>query len=193
VVDDGSKDETAPRATESGAIVLRHARTMGKGAALQTGLTHAIKQGYRWGLMMDGDGQHSPQDIPGFLQCAERAEVSLVVGNRMSQASRIPYIRRWVNRYMSWQISRLVRLELPDSQCGFRLVKLRDWERLSIRTTHFEIESEMLVSFAKAGFVVEFIPIRVIYKAERSKIHAWRDTVRWLRWWRQTRCDIKSG
>jgi glycosyltransferase involved in cell wall biosynthesis len=182
VVDDGSADATSAQAGKAGAVVLRHAATLGKGAALQTGWARACEDGYRWVLMMDGDGQHSPDDIPSFFQCAERTSASLVVGNRMDQASRIPWLRRWVNRWMSWQLSKLTGRTLLDSQCGFRLMNVEILMRLPISSKHFEIESEMLLRFAQAGLAIAFVPIQVVYKQERSKIHPWRDTVRWFRW-----------
>jgi dolichol-phosphate mannosyltransferase len=72
---------------------------------------------------------------------------------------------------------------LPDSQCGFRLMKLSAWAGLKISATHFEIESEVLLAFVRAGLEVEFVPVRAIYKDEQSKIHPVRDAVRWLKWW----------
>jgi glycosyltransferase involved in cell wall biosynthesis len=182
VVDDGSADNTSAQAGKAGAVVLRHAATLGKGAALQTGWSRACEDGYRWVLMMDGDGQHSPDDIPSFFQCAERTSASLVVGNRMDQAYRIPWLRRWVNRWMSWQLSKLAGQTLVDSQCGFRLMNVEVLTGLPILSKHFEIESEMLLRFAQAGLAIDFVPIQVVYKEERSKIHPWRDTVRWFRW-----------
>jgi hypothetical protein len=64
---------------------------------------------------------------------------------------------------------------------------LRAWARLPIRSTHFEIESEVLLEFAQARLKIEFVPIQVIYKEERSKINPFKDTVRWLRWRQQAR------
>ena len=55
-------------------------------------------------------------------------------------------------------------------------------EAVHLQATHFEIESEQLVAFLAAGERVEFVPVQVIYRSEQSKIHPWRDTVRWLRW-----------
>jgi glycosyltransferase involved in cell wall biosynthesis len=191
VVDDGSADATSAQAGKAGAVVLRHAATLGKGAALRTGWSRACEDGYRWVLMMDGDGQHSPDDIPSFFQCAERTSASLVVGNRMDQASRIPWLRRWVNRWMSWQLSKLTGRTLLDSQCGFRLMNVEILMRLPILGQHFEIESEMLLRFAQAGLAIAFVPIQVLYKEERSKIHPWRDTVRWFRWRRQVLRDSR--
>jgi glycosyltransferase involved in cell wall biosynthesis len=191
VIDDGSTDDTGMIATQAGAVVLRHEVTLGKGRALKTGWAHAHDRGYHWALTMDGDGQHSSEDIPSFFRCAEASSASLIVGNRMTQASRMPLVRRWVNRFMSWQISVLTGRVLPDSQCGFRLVNLSDWAHLPIQGDHFEIESEVLFSFAKAGLAIEFVPIQVIYKQEQSKIQPWRDTCRWLRWRQQARRSLR--
>jgi hypothetical protein len=134
-------------------------------------------------LTMDGDGQHRPEDIPAFLECAQCLGANLVIGNRMPNAAAIPWVRRFVNRWMSARISRRAGRELPDTQCGFRLVNLKAWEQLRIRTTHFEMESEMLLAFVKAGCRVEFVPIQVIGKCAHSHIDPVTDSWRWLRWW----------
>jgi glycosyltransferase involved in cell wall biosynthesis len=187
VIDDGSGDHTAKRAQAAGAVVLRNPVSQGKGAALTAGWTRAKQLGFLWALSLDGDGQHSPEDIHRLLACAERTSAALVVGNRMASASAMPWVRHWVNRVMSRQISKLAGQSLPDSQCGFRLMRLECWARLPIRAEHFEIESEVLFQFALAEMNIQFVPIEVIYKQEQSKIHLWRDTVRWLRWRRHAR------
>jgi glycosyltransferase involved in cell wall biosynthesis len=193
VVDDRSADHTAALAQAAGAEVLRHETTRGKGAALRTGWEHARARGFEWALNLDGDGQHSAEDIPAFLQCAERNSVALVVGNRMANAAAMPALRRFVNGWMSRRLSRAAGRVLPDSQCGFRLMNLDAWSALPITATHFEIESDVLLAFIAAGHAVEFVPIRVIYKSERSKIHPLRDAIRWFRWWsRARRADQKK-
>jgi glycosyltransferase involved in cell wall biosynthesis len=192
VVDDGSTDDTGRLAEQAGATVLRHAKPLGKGAALQTGWRHAREQGFKWVLTMDGDGQHSPADIPAFLNRAEKTSADLVAGNRMHAAEKIPRLRRFVNRWMSARISKLAERPLPDSQCGFRLINLGALALAPVATAHFEIESEVLLMFALAGRKIEFVPIEVIYKSERSKIHPLRDTVRWFRWWHKTNRPIRK-
>jgi glycosyltransferase involved in cell wall biosynthesis len=187
VVDDGSADRTAPLAAEAGAEVLRHEKTRGKGAALQTGWRHAYESGFKWALSMDGDGQHSPDDISSFLNSAGRTMTQLTIGNRMNHAGQMPWLRRFVNRWMSRQISNVAGRPLPDSQCGFRLMNLEAWATLPISAVHFEIESDVLLAFATRNCRIEFVPVQVIYKNERSKIDPLRDTVRWLRWWQKAR------
>lgn len=182
VVDDGSNDGSAMLATRSGAIVIRHDQRLGKGAALKTGLRHAFDRGFLWALTMDGDGQHSPDDIPAFFDHVEASGAVLVVGNRMGGAEKMPRLRRWVNRGMSAALSRMTRQRLPDSQCGFRLLNLDVWSPLQTDSRHFEFESELLLAFARASHRIHFVPIRVIYRNERSKICPLRDTIRWFLW-----------
>jgi glycosyltransferase involved in cell wall biosynthesis len=187
VVDDNSGDETAARAVEAGAQVVRREQNPGKGAALKVGVTAALAQNCAWVMTLDGDGQHRPEDIPAFLRCAEETGASLVVGNRMPGAEAIPWLRRSVNRWMSRQISQIAGRFLPDSQCGFRLINLKAWAALRLETDHFEIESEILLAFVQAGCRVEFVSIQVIGRGRRSKIHPVKDTWRWLRWWKGVR------
>ena len=189
VIDDGSHDDTRKLAREAGATVLLHEEARGKGAALNSGWQAAQGLGFQWALTLDGDGQHSPSDIPKFFTAAENGLASLVVGNRMVHPDGMPWLRLQVNRWMSRRLSRLAGCELADTQCGFRLMNLREWSKLTIQTTHFEIESELLLAFAAAGLHIDFVPIRVIYRGEESKIRPLQDTWRWFRWLSRRRTD----
>lgn len=189
VVDDGSADGTVREARGAWADVIVPGRSQGKGAALRVGWQRARECGFSWVLCMDGDGQHAPADIPAFLECAERTGASLVIGNRMNDARHMPLLRRIVNRWMSRRLSQMAGVDLPDSQCGFRLVRLQALERIPLSATHFEIESEQVLAFSAAGERIEFVPIQVIYKSERSRIHPVRDTLRWFRWRKQWRAQ----
>src|SRR4051812_15348903 len=87
VIDDGSTDRTAQAASEAGATVIRHNVNMGKGASLTEGWQWSHKHGFRWALTLDGDGQHSPDNIPSFLSAASVTSAALLVGNRMGDPS----------------------------------------------------------------------------------------------------------
>lgn len=182
VVDDGSRDATFTLAQKAGAIVLRNDQPQGKGAALKKGLQHARQLGFTVALTMDGDGQHSPEDIPVFLARSEDSDAALIVGNRMHDGSAMPWVRRVANQWMSRRLSHLAGRDFPDSQCGFRLIRLAQWSAIECRTSHFEYESELLCRFAAAGHQIDSVPIRVIYRNEISKIRPVRDTARWFLW-----------
>ncbi|MBI5802268.1 MAG: glycosyltransferase family 2 protein [Verrucomicrobia bacterium] len=185
VVDDGSTDGTAAAARNAGAEVLLSVANQGKGAALRTGLRRAGELGCTWALLLDGDGQHDTEDIPAFLSVSRVGLADLVIGNRMAAPGEMPRLRRLINRVMSAVLSALSGTQLPDTQCGFRLVRLSGWEALPLRCTGFEVESEILLAHLADGRRVEFIPVRSRYKSEQSKIRPFRDTLRWLAWlWR---------
>jgi glycosyltransferase involved in cell wall biosynthesis len=187
VVDDGSTDRTARNAENAGAIVICHGHNRGKGAALQTGLSHLHGLGFDWAVTLDGDGQHDPAQLPAFLRCAEETGASLVIGNRMHDArardAAMPWLRYQVNRWMSRKLSQAAGCHLPDTQSGFRLLHLQAWASLALSAQHFEIESEMLMAFLAARHAVEFVPIRVIASGRKSRIHPFTDTIRWWKWW----------
>jgi glycosyltransferase involved in cell wall biosynthesis len=182
VVDDGSNDATAENAVAAGAEIIRLQKNSGKGAALRAGWKFASELGFRWILMLDGDGQHAADDILKFFESVEKTNAALVVGNRMGNSAAMPWLRRKTNLFMSQRISRLAGAQLPDSQCGFRLAHLETLLSLPIAASRFEIESEMLVAFLAARHKIEFVPVQTIYKNAASKIRPLPDTWRWLRW-----------
>lgn len=186
VVDDGSRDATGSEARAAGARVLRHERPLGKGAALRTGWLHAIAHGHAWAVFMDGDGQHAPDDIPGLLRAADDG-TPLVIGARDLVPGAMPWARRAANHWLSQRISRLAGQPIPDSQSGFRVVHLPTLASLPLRSSHFEIESEMCVAFARNGHPIASVPVRTLYGTEASKVSPWRDGWRWWRWYRSAR------
>ena len=132
VVNDGSDDQTAPVASQEGAVVISHLRNHGKGRALRTGFEYALRAQYDGVITMDSDGQHDPAEIPSLIQAGERQHAGVVVGNRMATTT-MPPIRRWVNRLMSGIVSAVARQPMPDSQSGFRLIHKEEIGRASCR------------------------------------------------------------
>jgi glycosyltransferase involved in cell wall biosynthesis len=181
VVDDGSRDATAARATEAGARVLRHEINRGKGAALKTGLKTFLEGAWDWALVLDADGQHRPEEIPRFLDAADGTTARILVGNRMEDTAPMPAVRRWSNRFMSWQISRVCGQRIPDSQCGFRMIHRDAAPLLFLDTNAYDYETEMLFVTARQGFRIDSVPVSTVYGDEKSKIHPLRDTLRFLR------------
>ena len=188
-VDDGSTDGTGSIARAAGALVLRHEHNLGKGAALKTGLSCALKQGYEWAVTLDGDGQHAPEDLPALFQCAQKTNAPLVIGNRMVEPQKMCWLRRHVNRWMSRQLSQRMGRHLPDTQSGFRLMHLETWSSMALETERFETESETLMAFLAAGRRVEFVPVQTIQGMRGSHIHPVADSLRWLKWWRKCARD----
>lgn len=181
VIDDGSGDDTVKIASASKAKVLRNDTNLGKGASLIKGYNFALAQGFDAVISMDGDGQHSPDDIAAFMHKAEDPQVTLVIGNRMSTTAGMPAVRIMTNRFMSYLISLIIKQHIPDTQCGFRLIKKEALEKINLSTSKYETESEILIKAARLGFKIESIPVTTIYSGQKSQINPFIDTLRFLR------------
>lgn len=195
VVDDGSTDNTESEARASGAEVHKHTVNQGKGAAIKTGLRElSARSGIEYALILDGDGQHLPEEIPNFIKAANQSQAPMFVGNRMSDTRTMPFVRKMTNRFMSWQISRVCGQEVPDSQCGFRMIH-RDLAPAlaAIATVKFDYETEMLVVASRRGCKIDAVPISTIYGDEKSKIHPVRDTIRFYQMMARFKREREAG
>jgi glycosyltransferase involved in cell wall biosynthesis len=163
VVDDGSHDDTGARARAAGAEVLTLPENRGKGAALREGLRAGLAHHPDALILLDGDGQHDPNDIPALVAAWRRGDGDLVIGTRWSDPSKIPSSRYWTNYIGSRVLSWMSGAELVDSQSGFRLLSAAMARRLDLRSEGFAIESEMLLKVTRAGGRIGHAPVRAIY------------------------------
>jgi glycosyltransferase involved in cell wall biosynthesis len=183
VVDDGSTDRTSEEAKAAAVEVIRHDKNAGKGAAIKTGLRALLdRECVEFILILDGDGQHLPEEIPNFLAEANATGAPMVVGNRMGDVRDMPFVRKCTNRYMSWTISRVIGQRVPDTQCGFRMFhRSLAADLLATESSNFDFETEMLALAARRGFRIGAAKVSTIYGDEVSKIHPVRDTLRFYK------------
>jgi len=186
VIDDGSIDKTNEIASRAGAAVIQTGGRAGKGNALKLGFDHARRNGFDALITMDGDGQHSPSDISSFVTCYQNQQADIVTGNRMHNPKGMPLVRLVTNHFMSWLISLFCRQRIPDTQCGYRLIKTKVLDAIKLESSDFEIETEVLIKASKKGFKIASVNIQTIYSNEISKIQPVRDTFRFLAYlWRE--------
>jgi glycosyltransferase involved in cell wall biosynthesis len=181
VVDDGSDDETGEQARTGGAEVIVHPQNRGKGETIKTGLRYWLERGMDYIVLLDADGQHLPEEIPRFVAAAEQnPDVKIFVGSRMNDTASMPFIRRTVNRYMSRKISRACGQEIPDTQCGFRMVHRDLVPEILGGANRFDYETEMLLIASRNGHRIISVPITTVYLDEVSSISPVRDTLRFF-------------
>ena len=181
VVDDGSTDDTAAQARTAGAEVLVHSENRGKGESIKAGLRYWLERGFSWVVILDADGQHLPEEIERMLDEAGADGADLLIGNRMNDVGSMPLVRRVVNRYMSNKISRVCGQQIPDTQCGFRMLHRDLIPSVLVGTNRFDYETEMLILASRKGFRIASVPITTVYSDEVSSIHPVRDTLRFFK------------
>jgi len=181
-VDDGSIDNTYVVAKKWADVTLHNIKNLGKGISLRRAISYLFDENnFDYIITMDGDGQHDIADLDKFLAEARKG-TPFVVGNRMDNPIGMPRTRIITNRFMSWLISCITKQHIPDTQCGFRMIKRDVLEKIVINTKKFEIESEILIKAARSGFPIVSIPIQSIYsKNLRSKIRPFADTIRFIK------------
>jgi len=178
VIDDGSDDATTLVAALAGAMVHRLKTNMGKGVALKEAFAYAIDQGYDYVLTMDADGQHAPADIVNFLPLL--GQYDLILGNRMSDAGRVPLLRRVGNLSSSLLVSVLCGQWIHDSQTGFRAYRTGLLRQIQLQSKRYDLETEVIIKAARKHFRIGHAHIQTIYADEVSRFRNVKDSLRFL-------------
>jgi glycosyltransferase involved in cell wall biosynthesis len=182
VVDDGSDDNTAVIAEKAGSRILRQKTNQGKGLALKAGFDFAVTNGYEAVITMDADGQHDPKEISKFLSYYEKYNNDFIIGTRKYNPSEMPAIRLQVNKVTSFIASLLSGIRIHDSQSGYRLIRKNIIKKIELKTNRFQMETEIIVKAARAGFSIGEVPIKTIYLSQfKSHINPFTDTIRFIK------------
>ncbi len=178
VVDDGSMDGTGGLAKAAGAEVIRHETNQGKGAALRTGFNAVLKSSCDAVVVVDGDGQHNPDEISRFIDAYERTGIPVLVGNRMANTEGMPFTRRLTNQFMSWVLNRLVKIYVADAPCGYRFYRTNVLPFIISDEERFAFEFDILVHAALRKIRIDSVRVSTIYnRKRRSHVEPLRDAV----------------
>jgi glycosyltransferase involved in cell wall biosynthesis len=162
VVDDGSSDATADEARSAGAEVCSHGANVGKGAALLSGLRCLEERGFSHAMSLDGDGEHSPSEIPALRAESASHPGALVIGSRRIE-SEVAAIKRFGNAFANAWVRIATGRDLGDTQCGQRVYPIAPTLALRAVGRRFEFETEILIRAARAGMEIRSVPVRVHY------------------------------
>lgn len=165
VVDDGSFDATAEIAEAAGAVVRRHEKNLGKGAALSSGFEEARKMLPRAVVVLDGDGQHHANEIPLLLHPVLQGEADMAVGSRFLEADPgVPGLRRLGLRAITLLSNLGSGVSLSDSQNGFRAFSGEAVQRITFHAQGFSVESEMQFLARQLGLRIIEVPVSIDYE-----------------------------
>lgn len=179
VINDGSTDRTEEVIRVHGATVISHQSNLGKGAALRTGFKFALEHEFDAVVTMDADMQHDPAEVQLFLEEFLDDRTILIGVRRLS--GEMPFPRKVSNSLSTFVASVFAGCRIEDSQCGFRLIPTRVLRALELDSNHYDLEPELIIRAARAGFRIRGIAIATIYNDSVSSIHPVRDTLRFLK------------
>lgn len=164
VVDDGSVDDTLAAARAAGARGVRHPVNLGQGAALQTGIEFALRQGAQFVVTFDADGQHVPDDIAALLAPLERGEADIACGSRfLGRAVDLPAARRIVLRLAARFTRWTTGLPLTDAHNGLRAMTAHCARTVRIRQNRMAHASEIVSEVARHRLRMVEVPTTVVY------------------------------
>jgi glycosyltransferase involved in cell wall biosynthesis len=162
LVDDGSTDATAATAEKAGAVVIRHPVNLGQGAALQTGIEYALREGADVIVTFDADGQHRVANIDVMA----KHNVDFVFGSRvLGGAINIPSTRRLLLKAATWFTRITSGLSVTDTHNGLRAMTQRGAGAIRLRQNRMAHASEFLnqVSASKLKYIE--VPVTIEYSA----------------------------
>lgn len=174
VCDDGSSDSTAQVAKEAGAIVVRHDKNMGYGAAIVTLFEAAKKMNADIIVTLDSDGQHDPDQIPAVTEPILTNGIDIVIGSRFlttEDRGRVPTYRKigigiitLVTRMLSYN-------DITDAQSGFRAYSKNAIKKIELSEKGMSVSSELLIKAKRCNLTVSEVPIKVNYDIEGTSTH----------------------
>lgn len=175
VVDDASTDKTSEVAGSKGARVMKHPYNKGNGASVKTGLRNT---GRKYIIVVDGDGQHPPEEIPMMLSLLPHYD--LVVGAR-SRGSRTSNFRDLGNFVFNRFASYVAGCRIPDLTSGFRAMPRKvAMEFIHLYPNQFSLPTTSTLSVIKSGYSIYYHPIKSEVRKGRSKIRPFKDGVKFL-------------
>jgi len=173
VCDDGSTDNTAKIAKESGAVVISHEKNSGYGSAIISLFDYARKQNAQMIVTIDGDGQHDPTQIPLLFKTLTQHNVDVVIGSRfLDDTIDVPEFRKRGIKIITSALNIGINFKISDSQSGFRAYSKKAIDEIHPTENGMSVSTEILFKISNKGLSLAEVPITVSYEGDTSQQHA---------------------
>lgn len=180
VVDDGSSDRTAEVARsfrDAGVRLLQLPANEGKGAALRRGI--AESRG-RFVFLVDADLPYALEFFPRALAVLRRGTGAALGARDLPESEHdptYPKLRVWMGRIFSGLVNAVLRLGIPDTQCGFKGFQGDLVRRVLPYTaeTGYALDLELLVALQASGAAMVRLPVHLV-RHHGSKVRLLRDS-----------------
>ena len=169
VVDDGSIDDTLSKVKKYKNVkIITYSKNKGKGYALQRGFARARKLKFDTLILMDGDGQHDPADIPKFVNKINDG-FDVVLGSRFIKPTKIPFFRRIILQGGRFIEKFVIGIDLTDAHNGYRAINKKSLNKLKLTENRMAYASELMMEIVDHKLSYAEIPIKVEYTREIMK------------------------
>ncbi len=169
VCDDGSDDLTSEIAEQLGAIVVKHEKNFGYGAAIKTIFRKAQEINADILATFDADGQHRIEDIEKILEPIKNNVSEIVIGSRfLNNSQKIPKYREIGIKAITGLTNITGGTKITDSQSGFRAYSKKILENINPTESGMGISTEILIKTQKAGYKITEVPITILYEGDTS-------------------------
>jgi glycosyltransferase involved in cell wall biosynthesis len=169
VIDDGSTDMTAEVANLAGATVINHGVNKGYGEAIKSCFSAARASNADVLVIIDGDGQHNPDEIPQLLAPVLQQEVGVVIGSRFLRNGRkIPPYRRFGIDVINWLWNFGSKVQVSDTQSGFRVYNKQLIKEINFSWKGMSASIEILEQIREKKQKIREIPINCSYENNNS-------------------------
>lgn len=175
VVDNRSTDATCHLAEQYGAKVLRPLLAMTTWGSLQTGIRHALAQGYASVITIDAEGRYEVEELPKLLYASAKTDIAVAYF-----AARSSWSRRAAWQWFRW----VTGLGLHDFVSGFRLYNHAAMQvAASVEATLLDYQDiGTLLLMKRQGKRIAEVPLTMVtQKTDRSKIfRSWASAMRYM-------------
>ena len=170
VVNDGSTDKTSKVAGLAGARVVEHGVNRGYGSAIRSIIEAAKKENADILVILDGDSQHDPDDIPLLIEAVLKGS-DVVIGSRLSEKNSIPGYRRFGQNVLARLTNIASRQNVKDTESGFRAYSKKAIATLELRETGMAVSAEIVAEASRKGLQITEVPISVSYTKDGSTLN----------------------
>jgi glycosyltransferase involved in cell wall biosynthesis len=182
IVDDGSTQGNIRELFNSTDItVLKHPKNLGKGQSIRTALDYILKQGGKFMITIDADGQHYPQDIDKFISALEEDQASIIIGFRDFKQSDAPGKSQFGRSFSNFWIRLETGSVVGDSQSGFRCYPVEYISKIKTGGNYYDFETEILTRGRWAGLKLREVPVNVFYPQANLRVTSFRPIIDNLR------------
>ena len=170
VCDDGSDDLTGEISQQLGAIVIKHVKNKGYGAAISSLFLKAKELESDVFVTFDADGQHRIEDIAEVVEPIKNKEADLVIGSRFlnTKSEEMPNYRKVGIKIITKVTNLSIKEKLTDSQSGFRAYSKKSLQEILPADEGMGVSTEILIKASNLELKIAEVPIQVHYGEDTS-------------------------